>query len=163
MNFLKNFTLSFCGAAVVGCCLKLLCPNGAMEKVFRVSISVFFLCCVATAVFSSPVDTGVWREWEQRISQGETVGSGEDYQTAFRKQVVEQFQYSMELIVRQTLEKESFYPKKIIVSVHDQENGSIEMNQVILLMDSEYRREDAKVKELLYRQIGLWPEVNYEG
>ena len=37
------------------------------------------------------------------------------------------------------------------------------MEQVILLMDLEYQKQDGKIKQIIYKELGIWPEVNYGG
>lgn len=164
MNVVKNLCLSFCAAAVVGSCLRLLCPSGSMEKVFRASISVFFLCCIVASIFSTQNPyQAVLEEWSQRITKEESIDTEEDLAAAFRNQVLEQFRYSITLHARQALEQEKLYPKKVLITVHDGEGGRIEMEQVILLMDLEYQKQDGKIKQVIYKELGIWPEVNYGG
>lgn len=51
MDAIKQWAFSIC-AAMVACGLaQMVLPNSGMEKIFRTTVSVFFLCCLLSPVF----------------------------------------------------------------------------------------------------------------
>ena len=48
MDSVMKWGMSLCCAALAGGVAQILSPGGSMERIFRITLSVFFLCCVVS-------------------------------------------------------------------------------------------------------------------
>lgn len=52
MDALKSWGLAVCFAALAAGIAAIITPSGKMEKMFKLTISLFFLCCILVPLFS---------------------------------------------------------------------------------------------------------------
>ena len=159
MELLRTLALSLCGSAVIGSVLHLLCPAGAMRKVYKTALAAFFLCCTVLPI--SKADLSDIPYYLESALSGFGYRDGEDLQMALTKQVVAQFELTMRRMLERELLALAVIPKEITVHAHASENGCIEWEQITVLLDASYRKMDADVKVRIERMAGVMPEVVY--
>lgn len=135
----------------------MLTPDGGTQKIFKVTIAAFFLCCLLAPFFFGHIDLNF---------DTSTAGAQfESYQDDLQRTVQQQMKQSSESAVRQTLfsylTAQKINVKEIEVKMDTREDTSIEMNQVTVVLDNADRAQADKIKELLSTQFSIDAQIVY--
>lgn len=79
MNEIQNWAVTLCAAGIGCSLLRMLCPKGAMSRVFGVLTAVLFFCClllplqtvgqIAVGIFQTEADDTVPQELDETVKQ----------------------------------------------------------------------------------------------
>ena len=159
MDGFKTAVLSVCTAAMIGAAFRLLCPSDGVQKAFRAAVAAFILC-TAVCSFRS-LDLRSIRVSAERLFDGQSYTDGTDMAEVFRRQVSEQTETRVALLIDGALANEGFAPEDIFVKTNGAESDRIELEQITVRMKKDARPREAELKMCVKRLTGVSPEVYY--
>ena len=132
MNFFSSFTAAFCSACVFIGALYMLCPEGAVSKSLKYILGLVFIISVVSA---AAIAVGKW-DFEMPENQVDYSGS-----TSLQVSAAE---YVYEYVLKEA----DIDFSKITVCTDNSENGSININKVIIYTDCQKSRVLAALSEV---------------
>lgn len=157
MDELKSWGLTICFAALACGIASIISPPGKMEKIFKFTISIFFLCCLLYPLFSMKnISLKNLKIEDQVTFQSNKLKENTMEQTS---QITSQ---NMKKIVNQLCLDNGVTPKEINVNVIETENKLLNIESVdIVLCNKDMAKKDI-IKLKLKENYGL-TAVNIEG
>lgn len=160
MEAVKTWAFSVC-AAMVACGLaQMVLPRGSMEKVFRMTVSVFFLCCLLSPVVlrdpglrievreyaQQDIDRRAQRLADEAAAQAGTGAEGE-----LRK------------IIAEKLAGMGINYRDITINMNISGQSAPEAIQVDILLDKAHEREHREIHDALEEALGVQVRLGYAG
>lgn len=159
MELIKEWALSTCVAAVAGGIAYMILPPGNLQKVFKFTISLFFLCCLISPLFlwkNLSLDTmrlEIETETGQ-LTQQLTQGTDEQLLMAFSADLEEK--------VRSALSGDGIEAKKIRINVNTDEEMNISISDIQITLKKEDEKKKNKVVQRVERLLEQTPTVTVE-
>ncbi len=152
MEALRQWGFALCCAAVVCSIAQMMAPKTSASTLFKLTLSVFFLCCICSPVlpeFNSEfyLSRDESQEKANQIAQQLT----ENVQADFERQASDQ----VEDLIAQELKKIGVIPNKITIIVNRLEDESISISRVEIQLDSQYSDRSAEIQKILDQKLGL--------
>jgi len=158
MDAIRQWAFSLCSAMVACGLAQMLLPKSNMEKVFRVSVSVFFLCCLL-----SPL---VLQNPELRIeivdySQADIEARAQKLAGVVEDQSDEAIRQSLEKIVEQKLQEKGI--KDTGITIHITTNGQHDSEEPVveILLGRAYEAEHERIHTELETELGVEVRLGY--
>ncbi len=160
MDGLKSWALAVCAAAVAGGLVQLLAPNPSSGRILKVVVSIFFLC-----VLISPLLGGVSLDMDFSVL---------DYQPEQTQEIAQRLEDSMDSMVINNATEQlkqaitsclSAYQVengKITIIVNTNENGSISINEIEIILPKQYESQHQELVLALQNELGLTPKIQYD-
>lgn len=157
MDELKSWGLTICFAALACGIASIISPPGKMEKIFKFTISIFFLCCLLYPLFIYKNISLKNLKIENQVTfQSKTL------QESNLKETSQITSDNMKKIVNQLCLDNGITPKEINVNVVETENKLLNINSIDIIL----RNEDMAKKDIIILKLkenyGL-TSVNIEG
>ncbi|MCI8496907.1 MAG: hypothetical protein HFE85_01485 [Clostridiales bacterium] len=150
MEALKNWAVSICFAGIAAAVAQMLFPAGSMQKVFRIAVSAFFLCCFVSPLLSIGPSL--------ELSIPEIRGEADSTAEALEQEIERQLQASVEAKVKSLIEDaiaaQKIKPQKIIVRMDTGEDGGIVMKQVTIVLEKKDVQSSLAVKGAVQNALG---------
>lgn len=149
MEMIKNWAFSLCVAAIVGSVMKMLLPDGGLQKTFKTVLCVFFLCVmlVPLSEIKIPDTKAFFKKYEYEISDFEnSYGASEEF-----------IEKKLEESAFEVLGYEGILPEDIDAEVNISDEGDIYINKFVLSLNDGSNAE--KAAKTLYQKIGIRPET----
>lgn len=165
METVKQWALSVCAAAVACGIAQMVLPRGSMEKIFKITVSVFFLCCLLSPlVVRSPELRMEWQEYAREdIERRAERLSGVAASQAERAVVVE-----VTKIVEEKLTEMGINNSGITININrngqsmeGDGNAQEAMPQLDILLDVPPPQNHAAIQAALEEAVGLPVRLRY--
>lgn len=150
MDFIKQWAVCLCAAALAAGIVTMLAPDGATKKILKTVVNVFILCCIL-----SPL-----AEWDGKInlsfaSQPEQIRkeNAESLNNAVDKQILTACENKVEALAKENLAAAGIKTESVAVNMDmGADNSIILTGLVVRLADIQ---DEAAAKQILERQMGL--------
>lgn len=160
---LQSWAISVCAAAVVGAVAHIVLPEGSLQKVLKLTIQVFFLCCLLSPLVLRNPEL----EWELTLSANEAHSRGQEeaqqMQETFQRQVEEQFLRTVTPGIQSALGENGISGTEISVNIHTDGSGSVFINELQITVPATYSLHEKKIREIVESQTGLTPAITWTG
>ncbi len=158
MEAIKGWALAVCVAAVAGSIAHLASPSGSTQKIYKITISLFFLCCIL-----SPIITGALSGDFQIDSsmQSQTEYRTDSLQNTMEKQVEENFIASVKNITAEELNTIDVQPQEILINVNTNEESGIFITEIILSLDAKDQNKQAEIESRITQKLGQKPVMQF--
>ena len=153
MNVVRTWSAAICFAVLAVAVLRYLSPPGSMEKMLRYVSGTFLVCAMAfslssilpqlPAVFSIPIQ----------------YDTNEDFSSFVEEQEISAAQESVERLAGVELSKMGISSKNIHADMDKQEDGSIGIIRIEIMLASGYEGYGARVESELSEILGVPVEV----
>ncbi len=160
MNFLKEWAFSIFITILIITIFSMIIPKGQLDRVMKFSLSLFFLVALITPFVSkiSSLNFGFKDEIEvntQNIYNNNIIEkSNKDFISLVEKNISNN--------IFDILKKIDINPKKIITSININENNSISINNLVILLDKKDINLEKKIKEVILKEVLYDAEIEYE-
>lgn len=158
MDSIRQWAFSLCVAMAAGGIAQMLMPKSGLEKIFRLTVSAFFLCCLLSPfVFRMPLLELDVKAYEQEsIDQRakrltDTVG----HQT---EQVAKQ---DIEKIIAEKLAEMGIKYHRITININTNGQNNPEVKTVEIELDRVHQREHDHIRKELTGTFGLDFRLGY--
>lgn len=157
MEGIREWVLAVCAAAIGGGLVHMLAPQGNVQKVLKVSLSVFFLCCLLSPVWSGDLQL----EFEQAQDAPEGTQRTEELQQAYEDTIEAQVRAQLAEAVRIRLGENGITCLQIVINTTTTQTGSIDISSVTVELDEGYSDRAEDVEREVEELLGICPEVYF--
>ena len=148
MEQLREWCVCVCFGAVGCCAAQLLAPPKGAGRLFRLLAATMFICCLASPLLSMRADLALQAEW---LPQKVVV---EELEKRVNEQLCRQVEETVQQLATECLEQRGITAEKITVQTDISSEGSICIEQVVLVVDKQNVSVALAVRDVLRQQLG---------
>lgn len=137
MEYVKQYALSICVAALVATLVHMLLPNSNISKVLKTAIGVFFLSAVISPFL---MDFNILDEIERYTPI--TLDLGQEFVDETEEYVVKQFENKIKELILNDLNDIGIDPVQLKIDIYKENDGTVVVESVEVVL----RQEDARYK-----------------
>ncbi len=158
MDWLRQWALTLCITAVAGAMAQMLLPKGNVQKVCRIALSVFFLCCMV-----SPFASGLGKPsgTAQRQSEAAVSRSTKELEQDTQQAVLDQLEQRVEQSLMEGLNAQGIIPVQIQVTMNTERTDQIYISKLTVILPQSQQASAPKVREYVKGQAMLEPQIRY--
>lgn len=157
MEAIKDWALAVCVAAVAGSLAHLAVPAGSTQKVYKITISMFFLCCMLSPILTGLPDGA----FSPEFSQPETEYRTEALSSAMEQQIQTSFESSVRQLVQQELGAIGVQAEEIFINVNTDAQGGILITEMAVHLNAQHQSRAAEIETVIAEKIGLKPVLSF--
>lgn len=158
MDWMRQWALTLCITAVAGAMAQMLLPKGNVQKVCRIVLSVFFLCCMVSPFASGnsgPSGT------LQRKNEAVVSRSVENLEQDTQQAVLDQLEGRVEQSLQEGLCAQGIIPVQIQVTMNTERTDQIYINKLTVILPQSQQTSAPKVREYVKGQALVEPQIRY--
>lgn len=159
MDAIKQWAFSICAAMVAAGLAQMLLPKSGMEKIFRTTVSIFFLCCLLSPIVLR--DPGLRLEL-QEYSQSEIDARARRLTKTIDSQTGEAMQWQLEKIISEKLSQMGINYHQITININNNGQSGQEIQSVEIILDRVHEKDHQKIHAELARALGLTVRLGYK-
>lgn len=153
MNAVREWSAAICLAALVATLLQSLVPNGSMERMVRFVIGAFMICALIVPITKIAPQIGT------KLQTDAPGRANSQFEGTVDKQISEAAQESIKNLVFTELNNIGVKCKNVRVFMDTNEDGSISINKVVVILAKGYNSDCEKASAHLKKVLGLKMEV----
>ncbi|WP_343252421.1 stage III sporulation protein AF [Ligaoa zhengdingensis] len=158
MEAIRDWALAVCVAAVAGSIAHLASPAGATQKIFRITVSVFFLCCMLSPILSGALSGDF--QFDVELTP-QTSSNTDEMQSTMEQQITDSFTASLRRLVEDELEEQGVRAEEISININTGEDGGISIREIVLLLKAEDQNKQAGLISGIKEKLGIEPVIEY--
>lgn len=159
MDAVRQWGFALCTAAVACSLAQMLAPKTGASKLFKLTVSTFFLCCIfsplligfGTGEISLTIEEGQSRSDEIARKLEESLS--EDYYAPAAEEAGEE--------VARVLKALGVTPQKIVITINNLDEERIGIYQATLLLEEGDRSREGEITQALRQELGYQAVVEY--
>ena len=157
MDRVQQWALGICLTVLVNAMVQYMIPKGSMEKMLRLVVGVIVLCGLLLPFTElSKLD---WNLEHQASARYDYDGFSDEVE----RQIFQQAEQNIQQVVIAELEKNGYRWKNVSVSMDTNPDGSIVIEQVVVILDKEMLIHKDELTARLEKNLGLKTEVVWDG
>ena len=160
MESLQAWAFSVCSSMVACGLAQMILPKGSMQKIFQVTVSVFFLCCLLSPIVLRAPEL---RVEAQTYTQEEIERRAEKTQEVARMQSQRVVQKEIRQIIAEKLADMGINARDITINISSDERQKEEIWEVTLLLSKTDETKHRKIVQELEKALGVAVHVRYTG
>jgi len=153
MNVVREWTTAICMAALVAAILQSLVPNGSMERMVKFVIGAFIICALIVPI------TKIIPQIELNLQDTSGVQESPNLKGTVDQQLHSAAQDSITNLVNTELNNIDIKCKNVNVIMDTNDDGSISINKVVVILAKGYGGEAQKASAQLEKALGIKTEV----
>ena len=155
MGSLRQWAFGLCGAAIACGLAQMILPESNLQKLFHITCSVFFLCCLLSPVILSPIswEPSVQEELQQQIEE-----RAKRLSETLENQGIE----TLRQTARGVLDELGIDGGKIYINTHENETGGISISECEVQLDERYAPRHQEIREALRQRLGVQVLIGYQ-
>ncbi|MGI6403947.1 MAG: stage III sporulation protein AF [Oscillospiraceae bacterium] len=158
MSAVKEWAFSLCAAMVAAGLVRMLLPKSNLEKMLRMVLSVFFLCCLLSpAVLRTP---SLLVEIEL-AGREELTARSEKVTELARRQSLELARENLHKLVKEKLEQRGIIVHAITINMVTKGQNEMVLQSVELLLDAAEQQGHQGLAQELGRELGAEVLLRY--
>lgn len=159
MDSIRDWGYSLCAAAIACGMIQILIPNAGAGRVMRMTVSVFFLCCLfSPLVLRSPGLEPI----PQSSAQAKTDEIARRLTEGQEERAIRKAQEDLSRQVRDSLEEIGIFPSKIRITIHAVDKSRIEISELTLVLQEGDREREGEAVQRIKELLGEAPDIKYE-
>lgn len=158
MEGVRQWAFSVCTAMVACGIAQLVMPKSNMEKMFRVTVSVFFLCCLLSPVVIRSPDLLIQVE---EYSREEIEARAAKLTAVVDAQSQSEAKAQVEKIIADKLVKMGIKYRSITININTNGQSGQEIESVDIELDVQHERDHEKILAALRGEMGLKIRLGY--
>lgn len=159
MESIQRWAFSLCAAAVAGAIAEIFAPNGGTKRIFRLCISVFFLCCLFSPVLKLAVQDNLIDD----IFPASSASAYEnDYIAAnelYTERITSAFRNNICRLVKEVLEELGINDAEIQVGININADNCISINEVEITLSKDIMMQKPRIINAISDCIGVVPDI----
>jgi len=159
MSAVKEWAFSLCAAMVAAGLLRMLLPKSNLEKILRMVLSVFFLCCLLSPAVLKFPSLLVEMEMESRE---ELTSRSEKVMELARRQSVELARESLKKLVKEKLAQRGIIVHAVTINMVTQGQNDMALQSVELVLDAAEQQGHDGLASELGRELGAEVIIRYQ-
>lgn len=150
MEALKNWAVSVCFAGIAAAVAQMLFPAGSLQKVFRIAVSAFFLCCFVSPLLS----VGSSLSLTLPKTQNQTASTAGALEAEMERQMHSAIETKARSLIEDAMQQTGVTPQKITVQMDTGEDGGIVMKQVTIVLAKKDAQSSTAVRSAVQNALG---------
>ena len=150
MDALRGWAVTLCFAAVAAGMAGIIAPHGNLEKVYRFVVSLFFLACVLTPIFSM---RGVKLQWPAAADA--SVSAVYPAQSVAASQQTQAARQRLASLAAACVRQQGAEPLAVAVTLQTQQDGAITGAQIQVTVAAVSESKRQALEKALREQLGL--------
>ncbi|MCI8649282.1 MAG: hypothetical protein HFG20_04115 [Anaerotruncus sp.] len=152
MDGIRQWAFGLCAAATACGVAQMVLPKSNLQKMFRMTASIFFLCCLLSPVALAPISLDsapredLQRQTEQRAQQ---------LRSAVEEQSGRIATEHIRLTAAEILETLGVEYEKIYITIHEDDTDSISISECEVELDSRYLPRHQEIRAALQQSLGV--------
>ena len=153
MDGIRSWAITLCFAALAAGMAGIIAPKGNMEKVFKFTVSLFFLCCILVPVFNlKHINLNIQiPDTSKKVTY--------NMQDEIKKQVSEESEKKIKDLVEDSFQKTGVEPRSITVDVDVSQDGSYQVKSIKAVIKHEYMKYKESLINTIKNDYGLDIEI----
>ena len=148
MEELREWCVCVCFGAVGCCAAQLLVPSNGVGRLFRLLTATLFICCLTVPLLNMRADLSLNAAWLPQ----EVVA--EELEERVNEQLCRQVEKTVTQLANECLAQRGIRAEKITVQTDISSEGSICIEQVVLVVDKQNVSVALAVRDVLRQQLG---------
>ncbi len=153
MSGVREWSTAICMAALVAAMLQSLVPNGSMERMVKFVIGAFIICAIIVPL------TKIVPQISVTLQESATSQDNSQFKGTVEKQLSTAAQDSITNLVVAELNNMNIKCKNVNVIMDTNEDGSISINKVVVILAKGYGEDSQKASAHLEKTLGIKMEV----
>ena len=163
LEAVRGWAFSLCAAAIVGAIAEMFAPEGGARRIFRLCVSVFFLCCLFSPALELISDGISQEDWEIDSPDDAYMEQAQGLNGAYERRVAEDFRRNVERLAQEALESAGINNAEIAVSVNIDMDNCISISEVEVTLSEDMRPQELRAIMAVEQSIGIKPAVRFGG
>lgn len=160
MEAVRQWAFGLCAAAVACALAQLVLPGAGMQRVFRITYSVFFLCCLLSPVALAPGDLRLAAGRQAVLGQVEA--RSQQLEASLQASALALARENLRLAAGEKLAQLGVEGGKISVDVHAQGEGGISISGCELRLPEGYADRAQEIEVALEAYLGVPVGIGWE-
>ncbi|MBC8569605.1 stage III sporulation protein AF [Zongyangia hominis] len=158
MEVIREWAFSLCCCMVAGSLIYMLTPSKNLAKVFKITLSLFMLCCIITpfAFGNLRFDDVLTDELEQK-----TQDHASDLNETINGQLIKTVTDTIESHIESILKSFGIEQSKININMNVDDKSGIVINQIELTLPDAFLSQDQAISRQIEKDLGKKPEITY--
>ena len=157
MNSVKEWSSAICMAAIAAAMLQSLVPNGSMERMVKFVIGAFVILALIQPISKIVPQINV------DLQENTKSSANSQLEGTVKNQMSDAAQDSIKNLVITELNNLNIKCKNVNAIMDTNEDGSISINKVVVILAKGYDGECKKASDHLEKTLGLKMEVTADG
>jgi hypothetical protein len=153
MDVIRVWASSVCMAALFGVVAGIIAPSGNLEKIFKLTISIFFLTALITPLMNIKGGINFNFASQQTVIQTSSQ-TAQDIEKTINVQIVSESEKRIEDLIRDCAIRNNFNPSKIIVEITKIDTKIEIKSATVWLTSKEYNRANA-LKDAVKKELDI--------
>lgn len=158
MSGIKQWAFSVCAAMIACGIAQMILPRGGMEKIFRVTVSVFFLCCLLSPVVIRSPDL---RLELSEYSQADIQRRADRLNQVVQGQTGDSIRWQLRKIIAEKLGEKGINYHDVTINISINGQSEPQVDSVKILLDPVHKQEGENIRAALERELGLDIQLAY--
>ncbi|WP_308588452.1 stage III sporulation protein AF [uncultured Merdimmobilis sp.] len=159
MDGIREWGYSLCAAAIACGMIQVLIPNAGAGRVMRMTVSVFFLCCLFSPLVLRVPELA---EIPQSTAQAKADEIARRLAEGQEERAIGRAQEDLRREARDSLEEIGIFPSKIQITIHAVDKSRIEISELILVLQESDREREGEAVQRIKDLLGEAPDIQYE-
>ena len=159
MDGIREWGYSLCAAAIACGMIQVLIPNAGAGRVMRMTVSVFFLCCLFSPLVLRVPELA---EIPQSTAQAKADEIARRLAEGQEERAIGRAQEDLRREARDSLEEIGIFHSKIQITIHAVDKSRIEISELILVLQESDREREGEAVQRIKDLLGEAPDIQYE-
>ncbi len=155
MDWIRGWATAICMGALAAALAQMLAPSGALQKIFKVAVAAFFLCCFLSPFFDTD-SLPTLSLPKQPVSVEE---SAQNLKEEMHRQLQNQVEVRLKQLSMDALQEIGIIPEKILIHMDTGADDSISIKQIDVVLKDEDRKQKGSVRSAIQEALGFTPSV----
>ena len=160
MDAVRQWAFGVCAAAVACALAQLLLPGAGMQRVFQITCSVFFLCCLLSPVALSPWDLELPAQRQAMLGQVEE--RTRRLEASLQEGTHRLARENLRRIAAQELARLGVEGGEISVDVHEDADNGISISGCGVVLPEGYAARQQEIQAALEAYLGVPVRIGWE-
>lgn len=156
MGGLKDWAICLCYAALAAAIIQMILPSGSSEKVMKLVISAFFLCCLVTPLFEIKDITAFNIGFDTTDSEISTRYLEEVIESSIKQQV----ETRLKEVISHALSPTGANVEKISILMDTSEDNSISINTINIVLYEYTPAIRNAVEKAVFEAVNIKPVIS---
>lgn len=158
MEVVKEWAFSLCCCMVAGSLIYMLTPSKNLAKIFKITLSLFMLCCIVTpfAFGNIKFDDVFTGELEEKSES-----HAADLNETINDQLSKTMSDTLKSHIQSILKSFGIEQSKININMNVDDKSGILINQIELILPDTSISKDQDISRQIEKELGKKPEITY--
>lgn len=156
MSTIRDWATCLCFAALAAAIIQMILPGGSSEKIMKLVIGAFFLCCVVSPLLTQNHILTLNTNLKQTSGEISTQRLDDELDRELKQQIEQR----LEIVIRQSLSSTGADINKILISMDTLEDNSISISTIDIVLNECTPAEKSAVENAVMQSLSIMPRIS---